>query len=81
MTTTTIPGLEGQAPTDHAELLAWIAEVAALTQPDRVVFADGSLSPAFAFGGMEVQAELLRKEGVEVRDDFTVDLSVYRFEG
>ena len=42
MTTTTIPGLEGQAPTDHAELLAWIAEVAALTQPDRVVFADGS---------------------------------------
>ena len=39
------------------------------------------LAPAFAFGGMEVQAELLRKEGVEVRDDFTVDLSVYRFEG
>ena len=42
MTTTTIPGLEGQVPTDHAELLAWIAEVAELTQPDRVVFADGS---------------------------------------
>ena len=42
MTTTTIPGLEGQAPTDHAELLAWVAEVAELTQPDRVVFADGS---------------------------------------
>ncbi|MDV7999699.1 phosphoenolpyruvate carboxykinase (GTP) [Rhodococcus sp. IEGM 1408] len=42
MTTTTISGLEGQAPTDHAEMLAWIAEVAELTQPDRVVFADGS---------------------------------------
>ena len=42
MTTTTIPGLEGQAPTDHAEMLAWIAEVAELTRPDRVVFADGS---------------------------------------
>ncbi|EFV91904.1 phosphoenolpyruvate carboxykinase [Dietzia cinnamea P4] len=42
MTTTTIPGLEGQAPTDHTEMLAWIAEVAELTQPDRVVFADGS---------------------------------------
>ena len=42
MTTTTIPGLEGQVPTDHAEMLAWIAEVAELTQPDRVVFADGS---------------------------------------
>ena len=42
MTSTTIPGLEGQAPTDHAEMLAWISEVAELTQPDRVVFADGS---------------------------------------
>ena len=42
MTSTTIPGLEGQAPTDHAEMLAWITEVAELTQPDRVVFADGS---------------------------------------
>lgn len=42
MTTTIIPGLEGQAPTDHNEMLAWIAEVAELTQPDRVVFADGS---------------------------------------
>ena len=42
MTSTTIPGLEGQAPTDHTEMLAWISEVAELTQPDRVVFADGS---------------------------------------
>ena len=42
MTDTTIPGLKGQAPTDHAEMLAWIAEVAELTQPDEVVFADGS---------------------------------------
>ena len=42
MTSTTIPGLDGQAPTDHAEMLAWISEVAELTQPDRVVFADGS---------------------------------------
>ena len=46
----------------------------------RIVNREGRLAPAFAFGGMEVQAELLRKEGVEVRDDFTVDLSVYRFE-
>src|SRR5699024_6537195 len=42
MTTTTIPGLEGQAPPDHAVLLAWIAEVAAPAQPDRVAFADGA---------------------------------------
>ncbi|MBJ8347709.1 phosphoenolpyruvate carboxykinase (GTP) [Antrihabitans sp. YC2-6] len=45
MTSATIPGLtgtDGTPPTQHAELLAWVAEVAELTQPDRVVFADGS---------------------------------------
>ena len=41
MTSATIPGLD-TAPTKHQELLAWIEEVAELTQPDRVVFADGS---------------------------------------
>ena len=38
----------------------------------RIVNREGRLAPAFAFGGQEVQAELLMKEGVEVRDDFTV---------
>ncbi|AEF42564.1 phosphoenolpyruvate carboxykinase (GTP) [Hoyosella subflava] len=45
MTAATIPGLNGTddtVPTKHAELLAWVQEVAELTQPDRVVFADGS---------------------------------------
>ncbi|WP_024795681.1 phosphoenolpyruvate carboxykinase (GTP) [Tomitella biformata] len=45
MTAATIPGLNGtddNPPTKHAELLAWVAEVAELTQPERVVFADGS---------------------------------------
>ena len=42
MSAPSIPGLEGQAPTENAELLRWIAEVAELTQPDKVVFADGS---------------------------------------
>ena len=28
------------------------------------------LAPAFAFGGMEIQASLLRAEGVEVRDGY-----------
>ena len=31
----------------------------------RVVFKDGSLSPAFAFGGEQVQRQLLEKEGVK----------------
>ncbi|WP_018178200.1 phosphoenolpyruvate carboxykinase (GTP) [Jongsikchunia kroppenstedtii] len=43
MTAATIPGLEpDNAPTKHAALLAWVAEVAELTQPDRVVWSDGS---------------------------------------
>ena len=41
MTSATIPGLDN-APTKHAGLLAWVQEIAELTQPDRVVFADGS---------------------------------------
>jgi phosphoenolpyruvate carboxykinase (GTP) len=41
MTAATIPGLD-TAPTKHQGLLAWVQEVAELTQPDRVAFADGS---------------------------------------
>jgi phosphoenolpyruvate carboxykinase (GTP) len=41
MTAATIPGLDN-APTKHQGLLAWVREVAELTQPDRVAFADGS---------------------------------------
>jgi len=41
MTAATIPGLD-TAPTKHKGLIAWVSEVAELTQPDRVVFADGS---------------------------------------
>lgn len=47
----------------------------------RVVNRFGRLAPAFAFGGEEVQAQLLRDEGVEVREDFTVDLSRYLYQG
>ncbi|MEU4801597.1 phosphoenolpyruvate carboxykinase (GTP) [Actinosynnema sp. NPDC023587] len=41
MTAVTIPGLD-QAPTNHARLLSWVREVADLTCPDEVVWADGS---------------------------------------
>jgi len=35
----------------------------------RVVFADGRLAPAFAFGGANKQRELLESEGVEFIDE------------
>ena len=44
----------------------------------RVVNRFGELSSAFAFGGVNRQAELLRAEGVEVEDD-KVDLKRYGY--
>ena len=43
----------------------------------RIVNRFGALTPAFAFGGIEAQKALLESEGVEVSDDFTVDLEKY----
>jgi phosphoenolpyruvate carboxykinase (GTP) len=40
-TASTIPGLES-APTKNAKLVAWVREIAELTKPDRVEWADGS---------------------------------------
>ena len=47
----------------------------------RVVNRFGRMAPVFAFGGEEAQAALLREEGVEVREDYTVDLQIYLFNG
>ena len=42
----------------------------------RVVNREGRLAPEFAFGGMDMQASLLRAEGVEVNGGY-VDLDKY----
>lgn len=47
----------------------------------RVVNRFGSLAPAFAFGGQEVQKKLLEDEGVDVSDDFFVDLEKFGWNG
>ena len=52
-----------------------------ITPCHRVVNRFGGLAPAFAFGGQQVQKELLEAEGVAVRDDFTVDLERYLWDG
>ena len=46
----------------------------------RVVNREGRLAPAFAFGGWEAQAALLRAEGVEAADGY-VDHEKYLFRG
>lgn len=48
----------------------------------RVVNRYGRLAPAFAFGGEEVQAALLREEGIEVgrkEGEYIVDLEKYQW--
>ena len=42
----------------------------------RVVNAQGRLSRAYAFGGIEAQRRLLESEGVVFKNDQVVDLSV-----
>lgn len=47
----------------------------------RVVDRFGRLSEAFAFGGINEQAELLRAEGVEVGSDNIVNLEKFLWDG
>lgn len=46
----------------------------------RIVNREGRVSPAFAFGGENVQISLLRAEGVEVSDEGYVSLARYRYQ-
>ncbi|MBQ8550838.1 MAG: MGMT family protein, partial [Clostridia bacterium] len=43
----------------------------------RVVNRRGETTPAFAFGGSDVQRELLEQEGIVFSPDGTVDLNTY----
>lgn len=45
-----------------------------ITPCHRVVNKSGRLAPAFAFGGEEVQKQLLLSEGVTFKDEYTVDM-------
>ena len=47
----------------------------------RVVNRHGNLAPAFAFGGEDVQAALLREEGVTVDENYKIDLNKYLYQG
>jgi methylated-DNA-protein-cysteine methyltransferase-like protein len=44
----------------------------------RVVFADGSLAPGYAFGGPDEQRKKLESEGVEFRETEKVNLEKHR---
>lgn len=47
----------------------------------RVVNRFGRTAPSFAFGGEEVQAQLLRADGIEVSAEGCVDLERYLWDG
>jgi phosphoenolpyruvate carboxykinase (GTP) len=54
-----IPGLDA-APTGHRRLVEWVAEIAALTKPDRVHWCDGSQAEWDALTGELVAAGTLK---------------------
>ena len=47
----------------------------------RVVTRNGEVAKSFAFGGENVQRELLENEGIEFKNDGTIDLKKYGWFG
>lgn len=45
----------------------------------RIVFANGSLSKGFAFGGIEEQKRMLEKESVKFKSEYIVDLEICQY--
>jgi phosphoenolpyruvate carboxykinase (GTP) len=74
MTSATIPGLDN-APTNHQGLLSWVQEVAGLTQPDRVVFADGSDEEFNRLADQLVEAGTFKKLNEKKRPNSYLALS------
>ena len=74
MTSATIPGLD-TAPTNHQGLLSWVEEVAELTQPDRVVFADGSEEEFNRLAAQLVEAGTFKKLNEKKRPNSYLALS------
>ncbi|MDF2900404.1 MAG: phosphoenolpyruvate carboxykinase [Phenylobacterium sp.] len=69
-----IPGLD-EAPTKHAGLLAWVREVAEMTQPDRVHWCDGSDEEWNALTAELVKAGTLTPLNAEKRPNSFLALS------
>ena len=55
-----VPGLN-PAPTQHRELIDWVARIAALTKPDRVHWCDGSQEEADRLADLLVEAGTLKR--------------------
>src|SRR5260370_41601668 len=61
-----IPGL-GQAPTRHGGLIAWVAQIAALTRPAAVHWCDGSPQEWRELTGLLVERGTLTRLNPELR--------------
>ena len=59
MASTQTAALQGTAPTKNAELLAWVAKMAQMTQPDSIVWCDGSEEEKKRFTDLAVKEGIL----------------------